>query len=177
MLNEFAQLVVNLIGIGYFSMTFTFLTLIMRIVTKKRWLIQMITIKKGTYEYETISIDAIGDIKHGNKTVKESQLYRDKRPRKWWLWYWVSNCRGKYVTVLDEEGNPIEYSEPKVSGDIIAIARKSDALTKAVDTTFDKGNPNGKTIMIILLLIFLIIVMVIIYRYMGSIDMNSLKLF
>lgn len=177
MLNEFAQLVVNLIGVGYFTITFMFLSLIMRLVTKKRWLIQMITIKRGTYEYETISVNHLGDKKYGNKTVKEAQLYRDKRPRKFYLWYWVSNCRGKYVTILNEEGNPIEYSEPRVTGDIIAIARKSEALKEAVDTTFDKGNPNGRTIIIILLLIFLIVLMIVIYRYAGNINMDSLKLF
>ena len=180
MLNEYAQLVVNLIGIGYFCITFIFLSFLMRAVTKRRWLIQMITIKLGVYEYETISVKELGDKFYGEgnnkKHIKESQLYRDNRPKKFWIWYWVSNCRGKYITVLGEDGEPIEFKEPEVTGDIVRIARKSTALTEAINTTFDKGNPNGRTIIIILILVIVIIAMVALIKYANLIDFSQVKL-
>lgn len=114
---------------------------------------------KDTWKYEEKELFSVD--------INPAELYRTSRSKKWFIYYWFSNCRGKFYYIVDSKGETIKFTSPKVSGDIISIARNSTALKEALDSEYQEGKGNAKYILIAMVLILLILIALIVLKQGG----------
>jgi len=115
----------------------------------------------------TRRVDIYFDKKLFDVNIQMSELYRDKRAKKWALWYWFSNCRGKFLLVVNEDGEPYKYFKPKVPSSVIYNSRNSTVATEALNSEYNEKGNNARSIIIILVLILLIVIALVVFRSGG----------
>jgi hypothetical protein len=109
--------------------------------------------------YETVTLFSI--------KLYPSELYRDSRPKKWAIWYYFTNCRGKYLTVVNEKGEPFPYIASTIPGNIIFNARRSTVASEGLNSEYKENQGKMKSIIIILAMVMMILFALVILRYGG----------
>lgn len=146
----------------FISMVLLLTILIIRAKTPRRWIVEQITIEKGTSLHEVVHIGKYSDFKdlHNEKMIDPNLLFR--MPRTFWKmpYYFLANIRARFAIVyLNKSKTGLEFQPSKIPANIINVAETSTAYQSAVNSTFNPSTKLGGFLWVVIA--FAVIVLIV----------------